>query len=130
MINAQEKYLNKKTKKNGNIQNTINQLIKLIQFFFVLNTLIREKASDQSCFVVGTTNVPFSSAHPYEGACKRVSINLLLAIRFGFCLRRQSSTDDKILRSIDAALIIFSAPEQQPSPSGLFRLQSLLCLLR
>lgn len=42
----------------GSIQTTITQLISEIQFFFDLKILILEKASDQSCFVVGTTRLP------------------------------------------------------------------------
>jgi hypothetical protein len=40
------------------------QLTSDIQFFFVLKILMREKASANSCLVVGTTNSPFSFVHP------------------------------------------------------------------
>ena len=58
IIRGQEKYLNKKRKKKGSMPASIRKLTKEIQFFRVLKTFIREKASDQSCFLVGMISEP------------------------------------------------------------------------
>jgi hypothetical protein len=55
----------------------MNQLMRAIQFFLDLNTLIREKASLKSCLVVGLRNTPFASIHPYEGVWRISSIKAI-----------------------------------------------------
>ena len=64
IISGQEKYLNKKRKKKGSIPASIKKLTKEIQFLRVLKTLIREKASDHSCFFVGMISEPWESFQP------------------------------------------------------------------
>jgi hypothetical protein len=58
-----EKYWVRNTTRKGTMHATIRQVMNGIQFFFVLNMFILEKASCQICLVVGTTNSPFSSLH-------------------------------------------------------------------
>jgi hypothetical protein len=55
----------------------MNQLMRVIQFFLDLNTLIREKASVKSCLVVGLRNAPLASIHPYEGVWRISSIKAI-----------------------------------------------------
>jgi hypothetical protein len=64
---SQEKYLVRKRKKKGSIPTSIRKLTKEIQFFRVLKILIRENASNQSCFELGIIRAPLLSFHPYDG---------------------------------------------------------------
>jgi len=61
-------YLNKKNIKKGSIAIAINQVIKGIQFFFVLKILVLLKASLYRVSKDGFIKSPFSLAQPYDGS--------------------------------------------------------------
>lgn len=63
----QEKKWKRKKYKKGGRHTTIAKLANEIQLVLLLKMFMREKASDQSCFDVGTINSPFSFCQPYEG---------------------------------------------------------------
>ena len=63
--------------KKGNIQAAMNQLIRAIQFFLVLNMLIRENASLKSWRMVGLRNKPLASIQPYDGFWRISSIKAI-----------------------------------------------------